>query len=123
MGRCCLLSNGVQHLIDFRPVGIGHFGKPLCDNAICVRHKNDRHCDAIPGRIFGKAFVDDVKRLDDCPIRVGEKLKRNFAPFGKCRDCGDLVVTNRRDVIAELCEFIDPFIPGDRLVLAVGSPI
>ena len=106
-----------------RPVGVGHFGKPLGDGTFCVRHENDRHSNAVPGRAFGEAFVNDAKRLNDCPIRVGEKLKSNLAPFGECRDCGDLVVTDRRDVIAEVRELIDSLIPGDRLVFAVGSPI
>ena len=95
----------------------------MCNDAICVNHKNDWHRNAIPGRIFWETFVDDVKRFDDCRIRVGEKLESNLAPFGESRDCRNLVVTNRRDVIAEVRELVDPLIPGDRLVFAVGSPI
>lgn len=110
-------------MINFWPVGVGHFGKPLRDDAFCIRHKNNWHCDAIPGRIFWEAFVDDVKRFDDCRIRVGEKFESHLAPFGESRNCRDLVVTDRRDVIAEVRELIDPLIPGDRLVFAVGSPI
>lgn len=67
--------------------------------------------------------VEKIERSDDFGFGVGQQREGYVLIGGEPLDRGEPVVGDRRDAEAERVERIDFFIPGDRLVLAIRSPI
>ena len=92
------------------------------DDAFGVDHEYHRVGNAVPLRAPRELLVDQPERLDNLRLPVGKQGQGDFFPLGELGMDRDRVVGDDRDVVAESAEILKPFVPGDRLDLAPGSP-
>ena len=93
------------------------------NDAVGVEHDNNRMRDTVRITAGGVVLVQQTECANDFGFGIGENRIFNSAAFCEARYCRDGIVSYRRDLVAERSEFIDPFVPGDRLDNAEGSPI
>ena len=124
MGRPFLFPpQGGNHRVDVGTAHVTAPGKPVGDDAIGIEHDNDRVRDTVRVAAGGIVFVEQSERTDDLGVGVGEDRIFHFPAFGEPRQLLDRIISNGCDLVAERSEFIDPFVPGDRLDDAEWSPI
>ena len=69
------------------------------------------------------ALIQEVKFSDDFRFRVGQQAESDFPPLRETRQLLHRIIADGGNPIAQPSEFSVPFVPGDRLGLAVNSPI
>jgi hypothetical protein len=122
-GKLGLFADSAEDEIDFRAGPVIRFGEAVRYDPLGVGDEDDRVRDAMSRRAHRIVFVQDAERLDDCGFRIGKQRQLDAPPLGEGRERPDVVIADRCDIVAAGGEFIDPFVPGDRLDLAVGSPV
>ena len=93
------------------------------DHALGVddEQHRDGHTVARPAR--RKIFVEQTEGADDRRFRVGEQGEADVAALREPRQRPNIVIADRGEGVAKRREFLDFVVPGDRLGLAVNSPI
>ena len=95
----------------------------MADHAVLADDKNDRQGDAIPGTALAKLRIGDAEGGNDFSRRVRQQRVADIPGVGETFQRARFVMRDQRDVIAERLKFLDTGVPGDRLDLAVGSPV
>jgi len=93
------------------------------DDTFGVGDEDDRMREAVTGRPFRESLIEDIERLDDVGLSVRKQRHPDFLVFRESRERPDIVITDEGDVVAAFREVRVPFVPGDRLKFAVGSPV
>ena len=95
----------------------------MCDDALGVGDEDNRMRDTVAGCALREDFVEDIERLDDRRPGVGKQRQPNVPAFREPCERTDIVIADKCDIVAACREFLVPLVPGDRLYLAVRSPI
>ncbi len=93
------------------------------DDAALIDHEDDRQRNAVPRARLLELGIGDTEGRNDLRLGVGQQRVADILGIGETLQLGRLVVSNKRDVIAERAKVLDAGVPGDRLDLAVGSPV
>ncbi len=93
------------------------------DDPIGVEHDDYRMGDAVRVAAGAVVLVQQAEGANNLGIGIGEDWVFDFSAFGKTRQLRHRIIGYGRDLVAKRSEFIDPFVPGDRLDNAEGSPI
>ena len=88
-----------------------------------VDYEDDRGGDAVAWAARRVLPVEHVEGADDLRLRVRQQGEADPPALGEARQLRDAVIADRRDVVAEGGEFPEFKVPGDRLGLAIGSPV
>lgn len=93
------------------------------DHALGIDHEDPRHGDAIPAGPLRIFRVGHAKGLDYLHLLIGQKSEGDFLGSREPSMNINAIVGHDGHVIAKGLKLIENVVPGDRLVLAVGSPI
>jgi hypothetical protein len=95
----------------------------VTDHAALVDHEDDRQGDAVPRARLFELRVGDAEGRNDLRICIRQQRVADIAGVREAFQRRRFVMRDQRNVIAERAKFLDPGVPGDRLDLAVGSPV
>lgn len=112
-----------ENCVDIRPRSIIAFRKPVRNDAVGSNNEYHRMRDPMhetAGRVLP---VQQAERSNDVGFSIREKAEPDTPAFGETRQRDDRIVAQHRDAVSEGREIRQPFVPGDRLALAVRSPV
>ncbi len=93
------------------------------DDTLGIDHEGDRMGEAVPRAAPRHARVDQPEGTDDLRSPVRQQGIGDISFTGEIGVHLDRIVGHDGDVVAESLEFLEAFVPGDRLAFAVGSPV
>jgi hypothetical protein len=95
----------------------------VADHAVLADDEDDWQGDAVPRTAFRKLRVGDPEGGNDGGLCVGQQRVPDIPGICETLQRCRFVMRDEGDVIAERAKFLDLGVPGDRLDLAVRSPV